>query len=346
MGKPVIAAVNGPAAGAGTGLAAACDLRLAASSAVFRTSFAGVGLSADTGLSFTLPRLVGTGRAMRMLLLDEPVAADEALAIGLVDPVVDDAELPAAVAALAGRLADGPTGRTDDLGLGAPRRRGHADAALDFEDRAQAACFAGADHREAIERVRREACADVHRELNDSARSVAGAVTYPEPVGPMGELGALFNPGMRHEIAERQAKAIRREEEGNARDGDLRIDLASGVAVISVPEGDRSAAPVHRRPRRRGPLRRRRGRAARCCLLGRIVAQWIVRVSCYSARPPCWAPGGIAGHRAARGWTTCSCRSAAQNRPGRRPRLTGCQPVARQQSATWSSTIPVACIIA
>jgi len=50
----------------------------------------------------------------------------------------------------------------------------------------------------------------------------------------MGELGALFNPGMRHEIAERQAKAIRREEEGNARDGDLRIDLASGVAVISV----------------------------------------------------------------------------------------------------------------
>ena len=50
----------------------------------------------------------------------------------------------------------------------------------------------------------------------------------------MGELGALFNPGMRHEIAERQAKAIRREEEGNARDGDLRIDLSSGVAVINV----------------------------------------------------------------------------------------------------------------
>jgi len=54
----------------------------------------------------------------------------------------------------------------------------------------------------------------------------------------MGELGALFNPGMRHELAERQAKAARREEEGNARDGDLRIDLESGVAVINVVGAD------------------------------------------------------------------------------------------------------------
>src|ERR1700712_5238649 len=51
----------------------------------------------------------------------------------------------------------------------------------------------------------------------------------------MGELGALFNPGMRHEIEERESKGNRREEEGNARDGDLRIDLASGVAVINIP---------------------------------------------------------------------------------------------------------------
>jgi hypothetical protein len=54
----------------------------------------------------------------------------------------------------------------------------------------------------------------------------------------MGELGALFNPGMRHELEERQSKAARREEEGNARDGDLRIDLESGVAVINVPGDD------------------------------------------------------------------------------------------------------------
>ena len=54
----------------------------------------------------------------------------------------------------------------------------------------------------------------------------------------MGELGALFNPGMRHELEERRAKAARREEEGNARDGDLRIDLESGVAVINIPGAD------------------------------------------------------------------------------------------------------------
>jgi Family of unknown function (DUF6191) len=56
----------------------------------------------------------------------------------------------------------------------------------------------------------------------------------------MGELGALFNPGMRHELEERRAKAARREEEGNARDGDLRIDLESGVAVINI-HGDDAA---------------------------------------------------------------------------------------------------------
>lgn len=64
----------------------------------------------------------------------------------------------------------------------------------------------------------------------------------------MGELGALFNPGMRHELEERRAKAARREEEGNARDGDLRIDLESGVAVINAPgegdETDRGSEPA------------------------------------------------------------------------------------------------------
>jgi len=58
----------------------------------------------------------------------------------------------------------------------------------------------------------------------------------------MGELGALFNPGMRHELEERRSKAMRREEEGNARDGDLRIDLESGVAVINVPGVDGGTA--------------------------------------------------------------------------------------------------------
>ncbi len=57
----------------------------------------------------------------------------------------------------------------------------------------------------------------------------------------MGELGALFNPGMRHELEERRSKAMRREEEGNARDGDLRIDLESGVAVIAARDDEESA---------------------------------------------------------------------------------------------------------
>lgn len=62
-------------------------------------------------------------------------------------------------------------------------------------------------------------------------------------MGPLGELGALFNPGMRHEIEERKSKANRREEEGNARDGDLRIDLASGVAVINLSKNGENVAP-------------------------------------------------------------------------------------------------------
>ena len=62
----------------------------------------------------------------------------------------------------------------------------------------------------------------------------------------MGELGALFNPGMRHELEERRSKAMRREEEGNARDGDLRIDLESGVAVINVPGAESDSADQSR----------------------------------------------------------------------------------------------------
>ena len=59
----------------------------------------------------------------------------------------------------------------------------------------------------------------------------------------MGELGALFNPGMRHELEERRSKAMRREEEGNARDGDLHIDLESGVAVISSHSSETTSPP-------------------------------------------------------------------------------------------------------
>ncbi|MGS0684187.1 enoyl-CoA hydratase-related protein [Nakamurella sp. GG22] len=151
MPKPVVAAVNGAAAGAGAGLAFACDLRIAAESASFSMAFAGVALSADTGASFVLPRLIGHGRASRMMLLGERVGATEALRIGMVDDVVPDAELGNAVATLAARLAAGPT-RAYSWIKASLQHGAQSDLAstLAFEDRAQVECFASPDHHEAI----------------------------------------------------------------------------------------------------------------------------------------------------------------------------------------------------
>ena len=109
MPKPVIAAINGVAAGAGAGLALACDLRLAADNASMLMAFAQVGLGADTGASWTLQRLAGRAAALELLLLAEPVSADRLLELGLVTSVVPGGELMAEAAALAARLASGPT---------------------------------------------------------------------------------------------------------------------------------------------------------------------------------------------------------------------------------------------
>lgn len=109
MRKPVIAAVNGVAAGAGLGLAIACDLRVAASSATFRAGWGSVGLVPDAGSAFFLPRLVGWGRALDMVLTGDPVSADEALRIGLVTRVWPDADFAAEWRKLAQTLARGAT---------------------------------------------------------------------------------------------------------------------------------------------------------------------------------------------------------------------------------------------
>lgn len=106
---PVIAAINGAAGGAGMSLAAACDLRLCAASAKFRQAYTGVGLVPDGGWTLLVPLLIGFGRAAELVLLNEPFDAQKALAWGLVHQVVDDGELAGAAAALAGRLAAGPT---------------------------------------------------------------------------------------------------------------------------------------------------------------------------------------------------------------------------------------------
>ena len=109
MNKPVIAALNGVAAGAGAAFAFAADLRIAADTAGVNLAFAAIALSCDSGSSWSLPRLVGVARAKELLLMPRTVDAQEALQLGLVPQVVPAAELAAAVAALAGRLAAGPT---------------------------------------------------------------------------------------------------------------------------------------------------------------------------------------------------------------------------------------------
>lgn len=107
---PIIASVNGVAAGAGSVLALAADLRILARSASFAFLFTKVGLAgADMGSAYLLPRFVGFGRATELLLLGDAVDAAHALQIGLANRVVDDAELATTTAALAARLARGPT---------------------------------------------------------------------------------------------------------------------------------------------------------------------------------------------------------------------------------------------
>ncbi|WP_336208105.1 enoyl-CoA hydratase-related protein [Nonomuraea sp. LPB2021202275-12-8] len=109
MDKPVVAAVNGVAAGAGASLAFACDLRVASEKAKFALAFAGIGLAPDSGASWTLQRLVGLGRATELMLLGEPVDAPRALELGLVTRVVPADDVLKTAGELAERLAQGPT---------------------------------------------------------------------------------------------------------------------------------------------------------------------------------------------------------------------------------------------
>jgi 2-(1,2-epoxy-1,2-dihydrophenyl)acetyl-CoA isomerase len=109
MGKPTIAAINGTAAGAGAGLTFACDFRIAANTVSFLLAFANVGLTLDSGVSWTLPRLIGTARATALALLAEPFSAQHALEMGLLNAVVEPDHLMRTAQELAARLAAGPT---------------------------------------------------------------------------------------------------------------------------------------------------------------------------------------------------------------------------------------------
>ncbi len=151
MEKPVIASVNGVAAGAGCSLALACDMRIAGESAGFIEAFIKVGLVPDSGSTFTLPRLVGMGRAMEMGYTGRKVKAGEALSIGLVNQVVPDSELESATSALAGRLALLPT-RAIGLTKRAFNKAWNADLAdqLEYEAFLQSTAGKTSDHEEGV----------------------------------------------------------------------------------------------------------------------------------------------------------------------------------------------------
>lgn len=109
MPKPTIACIRGPAAGSGMVIAAACDLRIASRTAKFKLAFASAGRCGDPGGSHLLTRLLGAARAREIYLLDEPIDAERALAIGLIARLVDDEALEHECGVLAAKLAAGPT---------------------------------------------------------------------------------------------------------------------------------------------------------------------------------------------------------------------------------------------
>lgn len=150
MPKPVVAALPGVAAGAGAGLAFACDFRIAAERASVLLAFARVGLGADSGTSWTLQRLVGPAKAAELLMLAEPIDAPTALRLGLLTSIVPDDELPAAAAAFAFRLADGPTKAYAAIKEGLLYAAAHAlSDALEKEAELQASLGETSDHQAA-----------------------------------------------------------------------------------------------------------------------------------------------------------------------------------------------------
>jgi 2-(1,2-epoxy-1,2-dihydrophenyl)acetyl-CoA isomerase len=151
MAKPVVAAVNGVAAGAGASLAFACDLRYLAEGAGYNLAFANVALSCDTGASYHLQRLVGRAKAIELLYFPRTLSAAESLELGLATEVVAGDDLAGVVSEVAARLAAGPT-----LALGAMRRSvayaaGHSfEEALGFESRMMTETGATEDHAAAV----------------------------------------------------------------------------------------------------------------------------------------------------------------------------------------------------
>jgi 2-(1,2-epoxy-1,2-dihydrophenyl)acetyl-CoA isomerase len=149
--KPVIAAVNGAAAGAGASLALACDLRVASSAASIGLTFNRIGLHPDWGATYFLPRLVGRGRATELVFSGRMLDAGEAERVGIFERVIPEDEFQQEVAKLAAELAAKPP-----LAIGLAKRnlsladRDELEVALQQEAEAQLHCFRSADAREGI----------------------------------------------------------------------------------------------------------------------------------------------------------------------------------------------------
>jgi enoyl-CoA hydratase/carnithine racemase len=151
MTKPVIAAINGPASGAGCNLALACDLRIASTKASLSQSFVKLGLHPDWGGTYFLPRLVTPNKACELFFLGEAIGADEALRLGIVNRVVANHELTAVTRSLAEQLRDAPP-----LSIAAAKQAvylsqtAELEEMLRYETEAQLRCFESQDGREGI----------------------------------------------------------------------------------------------------------------------------------------------------------------------------------------------------
>jgi 2-(1,2-epoxy-1,2-dihydrophenyl)acetyl-CoA isomerase len=151
LAKPVLAAINGPVAGAALGIALACDLRIAADDARFVVGFLGIGLSLDSAVSLFLPTLIGLGRAAEFTFANQPLTAEQALAWGLVNRVAPAAELLERASGWATELAQGPV-----LAMGLAKRAfnkavyPNLELVLDYEAHLQEIAGRGEEHKEGV----------------------------------------------------------------------------------------------------------------------------------------------------------------------------------------------------
>ena len=149
--KPVIAAVNGPVAGAGLGVALACDMRIAADTALFTVGFSGIGLVPDSAVSLLLPVVIGLGRATEFSFTNQPITAAQALAWGMVNQVVPENRVLDVAGKLADGLATGPVGA-----YGLTKRLfnksmlSNLEEVLEFEGELQEIASKGEEHRQGV----------------------------------------------------------------------------------------------------------------------------------------------------------------------------------------------------